>query len=192
MKLFRAVAVLPFILCAGCTKSTKTNAEEYLEILQEAKGESDFHTELYIFPESIEGLEIKVFYYAHMTDLFTGSFLMYIVLGYEEEGFNKELERISSVEAVFSEDKIKKPIHYPDERMYLIVKQNARFEYAMYNETTFEIAYISNQIFEWKDTPVETQYVIPEVTIPDELDDGKNMYNMYYWYDGDVGIYVND
>jgi hypothetical protein len=72
------------------------------------------------------------------------------------------------------------------------VKQNARFEYAMYNKTTFEIAYISNQIFEWKDTPVETQYVIPEVTIPDELDDGKNMYNMYYWYDGDAGIYVND
>ena len=169
MKLLKILAVLPIALCSGCTKTTKTNAEEYLEILQESKDEQDFHTELYIFPESIEGLEIKAFYYAHMTDLLTGSFLLYIVLGYPEEAFTSELER-----------------------MYLTIKQNTRFEYALYNETTFEIAYVSNQIFEWKDTPVESQYIIPEVSIPSELDDGKNMYNMYYWYDGDVGLYVND
>lgn len=192
MRLLKTLAVLPIALCSGCTKTTKTNAEEYLEILQESKDEQDFHTELYIFPESIEGLEIKAFYYAHMTDLFTGSFLLYIVLGYPEEAFASELERISNVKAVFNDGQEKKPIHYADERMYLTIKQNTRFEYALYNETTFEIAYVSNQIFEWKDTPVESQYIIPEVSIPSELDDGKNMYNMYYWYDGDVGLYVND
>ena len=72
------------------------------------------------------------------------------------------------------------------------MKQNARFEYAMYNETTFEIAYISNQIFEWKDTPVEQDFISPDVTIPKGLEDGENMYNMYYWYNGDVGSYIED
>ena len=183
--------VFPALFCVGCQKETKTNAEEYLEILAESKAEQDFHTQLYIFPESIEGLEIKAFYYAHMEDLFTGSFLLYIVLGYQEDNFAAELERISNVQAVFNQG-TKQIIHYPEERMYLTIKQNARFEYAMYNETTYEIAYVSNQIFEWKDTPVDSQYVIPEVTIPQELDDRDNMYNLYYWYEGDVGIYVND
>ena len=183
--------VFPALFCVGCQKETKTNAEEYLEILQESKDEKDFHTELYIFPNSIEGLEIKAFYYAHMEDLFTGSFLLYIVLGYQEDNFAAELERISNVQAVFNQG-TKQIIHYPEERMYLTVKQNARFEYVMYNETTYEIAYVSNQIFEWKDTPVDSQHVIPEVTIPQELDERDNMYNLYYWYEGDVGIYVND
>ena len=191
MKLLRFLPIVPILFCAGCKKTEKTNAEEYLEILQESKAEQDFHTQLYIFPESIEGLEIKAFYYAHMEDLFTGSFLLYIVLGYQEENFITELERLSKVEAVFNQG-TKQIIHYSEERMYLTVKQNARFEYVMYNETTFEIAYVSNQIFEWKDTPVDSQYVIPEVTIPTELDDRDNMYNLYYWYEGDVGIYVND
>ena len=191
MKFLKLLPIVPLLFCTGCKKTTKINAEEYLEILQECKDEQDFHTELYIFPESIEGLEIKGFYFAHMEDLFTGSFLLYIVLGYQEDNFAIELNRLSKVQAVFNQG-TKQIIHYPEERMYLTIKQNARFEYAMYNETTYEIAYVSNQIFEWKDTPVESQYIIPEVTIPEELDDRENMYNLYYWYEGDVGIYVNE
>ena len=190
-RFLRILPVFPVLFCSSCTTHTKTNAEEYLDILQEARDNNDFHTELYIFPNSIEGLEIKAFYYAHMEDLFTGSFLFYIVLGYNETGFEIELKRISDVIAVYK-DGVKGPIQYPNENMYLTIKQESRFEYVIYNSATYEIAYISNQLFLWKDTPVEQDFIIPDVTIPKGLEDGENMYNMYYWYNGDVGTYIED
>ena len=192
MKLIKLALLPPVLFCAGCTKYTKTNAEEYVEILQEARSEQDFHTELYIFPETIDGAEIKAFYYAHMDDLFTGSFLLYVVLAYDEETYSAELERIKSLKADFGDEKIKKPIEFPEKNLILTVYQNVRFEYVIYEESTHEIAYISNQIFDWKETPVDEKYVVPEITIPAEIDDRENMYNMYYWCEGDVGIYIKD
>jgi len=186
-------AVIPALFCTSCFKtSTKTNAEEYLEILQQCRDHDDFHTELYIFPETIEGTEIKSFIYAERSDLFTGSYLLYIVLEYDETGFTPELERIANVKAHFKAGEEKQPIYYPENDLYLTVKQNTRFEYAVYNEETLQIAYVSNQIFDWEETPVAKEFIIPDLSIPNELDDGENMYNMYYLYDGDVGLYVED
>lgn len=187
------LGVFPALFCTACFKvDKKSDVESYVEILKGCRDESDFHSELFIFPESIEGKEVKAFQYAHRSDLFTGSFLMYLVLQYDEADFAPELERISNTKTTFKSGEHKGTIHYIENKLYLTVYQNARFEYAVYDETTFEIAYVSNQIFEWKDTPVEEKYRVPELTIPIELDDKENMYNMYYLYDGDVGIYCED
>ena len=108
-RIFKILAVFPAFFCVSCFQtSTKTNAEEYEEILKDTRDNSDFHSELYIFPESIEGTEIKHFVYAEMTDMFTGSYLMYVVLTYQPEDFSAELERIASV-------KMKKLVYtYPE------------------------------------------------------------------------------
>ena len=192
MKLLKLLLIVPILFCSGCEKDTRTNAEQYVDLLQESRSEADFHTELYIFPETIENLEIKAFYYAHMEDLFTGSFLLYIVLEYDENTYAPEIERIANVEAKFKEGKTKSIISYPEQNLFLTIKQNGRYEYVIYNDSTYEIAYISNQLFDWGDTPVAEQYVIPNLSIPAGLDDGENMYNLYYWYEGGVGFYVNE
>ena len=191
--IFKILAVFPAFFCVSCFQtSTKTNAEEYEEILKDARDNSDFHSELYIFPESIEGTEIKHFVYAEMTDMFTGSYLMYVVLTYQPEDFSAELERIASVKATFKSGLEKHVIYYPEQKAYLSIQQENRYEYVIFNETTSEIAYVSNQLFQWKDTPVESQYILPQLTIPEELEDKGWGYNIYYEYDGDVGLYIED
>lgn len=190
--IIKILPVFPALFCFSCTTHTKSNVEDYLEILAEARNEQDFHTELYLLPDTIENLEIKAFYYASRSDLFTGSYLFYIVLGYDEASYAQEMERIESVSAHFKNGESKRPIPYPEHNLILTIKQNARFEYVIYDDANYEIAYISNQIFEWENTPVDSKYIIPDLTIPSELDDRDNMYNMYYWYEDDVGIYVDE
>ena len=193
LAILRILLVFPALFCTSCLKKdSRSDVENYIDILKDCRDESDFHSELSIFPETIEGAETKSLYYAHRSDLFTGSFLMYLVLQYKEENFAPELERIKNTEVSFKTGEKKGTIHYPENKLFLTVKQETRFEYAIYDEGTFEIAYVSNQIFEWKDTPVESRFILPELTIPKELDDRDNMYNMYYLYDGDVGIYCED
>lgn len=193
LSILRILPVFPALFCTSCFKVDKrSDVESYIDILKECRDESDFHSELFIFPETIEGKEVKAFQFAHRSDLFTGSFLMYLVLQYQEADFAPELERISNVKATFKSGEQKGTISYPENKLYLTVKQNARYEYAIYDESTFEIAYVSNQIFEWEDIAVESKHIIPELTIPAELDDRENMYNMYYLFDGDVGIYCED
>lgn len=53
-------------------------------------------------------------------------------------------------------------------------------------------AYISNQLFEWKEIPVDKKYLLPELKIPKEIEDKGWGYNIYYEYDGDVGLYILD
>ena len=192
-KIFKFLAVFPAIFSTSCfKKDTKTDVESYVEILTESRNESDFHTELYICPETIENLEVKSFYYAHIDDLFTGSFLMYLVIEYDETNFSSEIQRLSGVKANFKDRGTKSIISFPEQNLYLTIKLNKRFEYAIYDTEKYQIAYISNQIFEWKDTPIEEKFIIPELQIPSELQDKENMFNLYYWYEGDVGFYIED
>ena len=189
----RFLAVIPALFCVSCFKpTTKSNPEEYLDLLKQCRDESDFHTELYIFPDTTKNTEIKSFYYSHTQDLFTGSFLLYLVLDYQETGFEAELERLSSVKATYKGGEEKHAISYPDQHLFLTIKQEARFEYAVYDKEKCEIAYVSNQIYNWDKIPVDSKYVIPDLIIPEELDDKNNTYNIYYLYDGDVGLYIED
>jgi len=193
IRIFPILTVIPALFSSSCLKKdTRTDVEHYIDILQECRDENDFHTELYIFPNTIENREVKSFYYAHMDDLFTGSFLMYLVLEYQEDDYISEKERLVNVKAEFEGRGTKSIIAYPEQNLYLTIKQNARFEYAMYNDEKLQIAFISNQIFDWENTPVDGDFVLPEANIPTELDDGDNMYNMYYWFEDDVGYYIGE
>ena len=184
--------VFPAILCSSCNTTQKTDWESYSEILQECISDRDFHSQLYIFPESIEGKEIIKFVFSNTTDLFNGSWLMYLGLKWDEQGFYSELERLNNVKAIYKTGEVKPVIKFEDKSLYLTISKDNRYEYALYNSDTYEIIYVSNQLYEWKDIPVEKEHILPNVRIPEELDDGSNTYNMYYLYDGDVGIEVVD
>ena len=191
-KIPRILWVFPVIFCSGCNTTTKTDWESYEEIREECINDRDFHTQLYIFPESIEGLEITKFVFSNTTDLFNGSWLMYLGIKWDEVGFNNELTRLDNVKAIYKTGDIKPVIKYEEKSLYLTINKDNRYEYALYNSETFEIVYVSNQLYEWKNIPVVQEHILPSVKIPSELDDGDNTYNMYYRYEGDVGWEVID
>ena len=191
-KIFRILLVFPAIFCSGCKTNTKTDVESYRDILSECINDKDFHSQLYIFPESIEGLEVTKFVFANRTDLFNGSWLMYLGIKFDESSFNNELVRLDEVKAVYKTGDVKPIIKYEEQSLYLTINKDNRYEYAMFNKESFEVVYVSNQLFEWKDTPVISEHILPSVTIPIELDDGNNTYNMYYRYEGDTGWEVTD
>ena len=195
-KFFQLFALIPALFSISCQRDTRTNAEQYLDDLKEAREENDFHSELYILPETIENREINFYHFVRQTDLFTGSYLFYIGLTFQEEDFNNELQRISNIKAEYEQGTIKPIIHYEDKNLFVTINKDNRYEYVLYNKDTKEIVYISNQLFLWKDIPVKEEHQLPDITIPKELDDGNNSYNMYYRYEFDgvsnVGWYITD
>ena len=191
-KIFGFLLVFPLLLLS-CKTDTRTNAEQYLDDLKEYREKSDFHSQLYIFPDSLSG-EIVKYVISETDDLFTGSYFYYLVLEYEQSLFDLELARLNEVKAVYPNHNniVKRIIHYPEQSTYLTIMKDNRYEYALYNKETLQIAYISNQLYDWKELPLLPEHSMPSLVIPAEYDDGNNTYNLYYYYDGDVGWEVTD
>ena len=180
------------VLLGACKRDTRTNAEQYLDDLTEYRNKSDFHTQLYIFPNELKG-EIVKYFIMETSSLFTGSYFYYLVLQYDEETFNNELTRLSQVKSDFPKfNKVKPVIHFEEQSLYLTIFRDNRYEYALYDKEKLEIAFISNQLFTWDQAKVLPEHTMPSVVIPKELDDGNNTYNIYYYYDGEVGWDVTD
>lgn len=185
--------VLPCLLLVSCfSPKTYTDTSKYPEYLKSAIENSDFHSKLYIFPQDISQEEIKTVTYQARDDLFAGSYFFYLVAQYNQERFLEEISRLDSVKAVFKDGTIKPILKYEEQELYLTIDKDNRCEYVKYNEETYEIAYVSNQLFEWYKVDISNEYLQDDVTIPQELDDGDNTYNMYYSYKDDVGYYVDD
>ena len=192
-RILSILSVIPVVFCSSCNTHTKSNAEDYSDILNECREKFDFHTKLYIYPETIEGTEIVKFFYQETSDLFTGSYFFYLVLTYSQEGFDAELQRIGEAKAEFKNGAIKTVLSYPEQSAFLSINKDNRYEYALYNKETLEIAYISNQLYLWKELEIlEERHYMPTFVIPEEKDDGDNTYNMYYFYQGNVGYEVTD
>ena len=191
IKFLRILPVFPALFSAGCDTHTKTNVEDYFDIMKECRENFDFHTQLYLFPETIENTEIVTFLYQETSDLYTGSYFFYLVLTYSEDGFNAELERMTNVKAEYKNGKTKPVLPYLEQNAFLTISKDNRYEYALYNKETLEIAYISNQLYQWSElTILKDRHSMPNFVIPKGYDDGKNTYNMYYYYEGNVGYEI--
>lgn len=194
-----ALTSLP-ILLSGCGYSQSVDLNSYSELLQSCIDNGDFATDLYIFPKSTSIGKPTNFIYKKMDDLFNGSYFMYLVMEYDETSFNEELSRIDKIEGHFTGLGTKKIIHFEQQSCYLTISRDSRYEYVRYDKEKLEIAYVSNQLFSWTTARVDINHSLPIVTIPPELDDGDNSYNMYYFYKDDpdgmggtihVGIFVD-
>lgn len=186
--------MIPFLTLGGCATKANNNVNQYETLLKQSINNSDFHSELYVFPSEINTENAIAFSYKTREDLFTGSYLLYLVMKYDQNQFNAELERLDAIKAdieipnnVF---KTKNIIKDTDTSQYVTITQNSRYEYVKYNSETLEIAYVSNQLFIWKETGIKNEYLYKDIKIPTELDDGDNSYNMYYYRVDDIGYYV--
>ena len=163
--------MIPFLALGGCAIRTDNNVEKYEELYYEMIDNLDFHTELYIFPKKIDTKQAVAFSAKSRDDLFNGSYLFYLLMKYEESQFNAELERLDAVKAEIEIPnnvvKTKKIIKDTKTSQYVTISKNSNYEYVKYNAETYE-----------------------NIEIPSEIADGKNEYNMYYYYEGDIGYYV--
>ena len=189
-----AIMMIPFLTLGGCATKANNNVNQYETLLKQSINNSDFHSELYVFPSEINTENAIAFSYKTREDLFTGSYLLYLVMKYDQNQFNAELERLDTIKAdieipnnVFKTKNIIKDINTSQ---YVTITQNSRYEYVKYNSETLEIAYVSNQLFTWKETGIKNEYLYKDIKIPTELDDGDNSYNMYYYRVDDIGYYV--
>lgn len=185
---------IPFLTLGGCATKANNNVNQYETLLKQSINNSDFHSELYVFPSEINTENAVAFSYKTREDLFTGSYLLYLVMKYDQNQFSAELERLDAIKAdieipnnVF---KTKSIIKDTDTSQYVTITQNSRYEYVKYNSETLEIAYVSNQLFTWNETGIKNEYLYKDIKIPTELDDGDNSYNMYYYRVDDIGYYV--
>ena len=190
-KILGILWVFPLIMCS-CETDKRTNAEQYLDQITECRNNSDFHSQLFIFPETLNG-EIVKYFYMEESDIFTGSYFLYLVLDYDLQTYNSEIARLEQVKAEFTKfNKTKFVISYPEEKAYLTIFKDNRFEYALYDSNKLEIAYVSNQLFTWDRAQVLPEHNMPNFKIPTEIDDGNNSYNMYYHYVDNVGWEITD
>lgn len=186
--------MIPFVALEGCTTKANNDINQYETLLKQSINNSDFHSELYVFPSEINTENAIAFSYKTREDLFTGSYLLYLVMKYDQVQFDAELNRLDAIKAdieipnnVF---KTKNIIKDTDTSQYVTITQNSRYEYVKYNSETLEIAYVSNQLFTWRETGIKKEYLYKNINVPAELDDGDNSYNMYYYRVDDIGYYV--
>ena len=186
--------MIPFLTLGGCATKANNDINQYETLLKQSIDNSDFHSELYVFPSEINTENAVAFSYKTREDLFTGSYLLYLVMKYDQNQFNAELERLDTIKAdieipnnVF---KTKNIIKDTDTSQYVTITQSSRYEYVKYNSETLEIAYVSNQLFTWRETGIKNEYLYKDIKVPAELDDGDNSYNMYYYRVDDIGYYV--
>lgn len=185
------------IILSSCASYWNSDANNYSLFLNQCRANSDFHTQLLIFPDSTNSGTVSTFSYKTTEDLLTGSYFFYLVMTYNQETFDAELTRISEVKATFPEDRGSKTIlPYLNQNLYLTIYRDNRYEYAIFNKEKREIAYISNQLYSWTFVNLKQEHRLLSVVIPTELDDGDNSYNMYYYYeifmDTYVGVYCID
>ena len=189
--ILKLVLLIPIICFPSCKASTNTDIDRYETLLKDLRDNSDAHSELYIFPETIDKTKSLDFKYMHTEDLFNGSYLFYLVQQYETEDYQNELKRLSQIQSQFPEYNVTKNIiHLSEKNMYLSIYRNTNYEYAIYNKEKSTIYYVFNQLYSWE--TVNIACPISNVNIPKEVDDGENSYNIYYFFEADVGHYVED
>ena len=110
-----------------------------------------------------------------------------LYVDYDKDEFNAEVERIKSVNQPFRD--IVKNIFFAKTGFkypaYITIWDgNGTYEYALVDEENTTIAYVLNQLFDWKDTDIAEEYLPKDYSVPStSKDTGKDGYSMYYVYD---------
>ena len=181
------VFVVASFMVLNFKKEDHTNIEEYSSNLTKLIESQDVRSGLKIFPTEVNKDKVKEFKYYSADDLFVGSYLYYLVVDYDKDEFNAEVERIKSVNQPFRD--IVKNIFFAKTGFkypaYITIWDgNGTYEYALVDEENTKIAYVLNQLFDWKDTDIAEEYLPKDYSVPStSKDTGKDGYSMYYVYD---------
>lgn len=181
------IFVVASFMVLNFKKEDHTNIEEYSSNLTKLIESQDVRSGLKIFPTEVNKDKVKEFKYYSEDDLFVGSYLYYLVVDYDKDEFNAEVERIKSVNQPFRD--IVKNIFFAKTGFkypaYITIWDgNGTYEYALVDEENTTIAYVLNQLFDWKDTDIAEEYLPKDYSVPStSKDTGKDGYSMYYVYD---------
>ena len=181
------VFVVASFMVLNFKKEDHTNIEEYSSNLTKLIESQDVRSGLKIFPTEVNKDKVKEFKYYSEDDLFVGSYLYYLVVDYDKDEFNAEVERIKSVNQPFRD--IVKNIFFAKTGFkypaYITIWDgNGTYEYALVDEENTTIAYVLNQLFDWKYTDIAEEYLPKDYSVPStSKDTGKDGYSMYYVYD---------
>lgn len=181
------VFVVASFMVLNFKKEDHTNIDEYSSNLTKLIESQDVRSGLKIFPTEVNKDKVKEFKYYSADDLFVGSYLYYLVVDYDKDEFNAEVERIKSVNQPFRD--IVKNIFFAKTGFkypaYITIWDgNGTYEYALVDEENTTIAYVLNQLFDWKDTDIAEEYLPKDYSVPStSKDTGKDGYSMYYVYD---------
>jgi len=187
-RIFKVAAIFPVVFLAGCKNYVDNDVSKYIELREKYVKEEDFHSELYIFPDQVDKERVIKFRSQYQENLFTGSYLFYLVYQFSDD-YEDEINRLYSIKAEFKNGQSKSIIHYEKQSLFLTISKDNRYEYAKYESSTKRITYVSNQLYPWEEIKIDS---LESIKIPKSLDDGENSYNMYYFYEGDIGYYVTN
>ena len=145
------VFVVASFMVLNFKKEDHTNIEEYSSNLTKLIESQDVRSGLKIFPTEVNKDKVKEFKYYSEDDLFVGSYLYYLVVDYDKDEFNAEVERIKSVNQPFRD--IVKNIFFAKTGFkypaYITIWDgNGTYEYALVDEENTTIAYVLNQLFD--------------------------------------------
>lgn len=177
------VILLLLGLCAGLTnckgRGTYQTADPnaYMETEGHIANEGmDIRSGLFIFPESIEGLENVQYQYACKEGLLENSYLIYLKATYSDTAYREEKERLANIRCTVElpENTVENAIEYSetlfDYPAYVAVyNTNMSFEYALADDEHNCIRYVYLKLYEGAD-------YIAEEYLPLEFK-GKSMLN---------------
>lgn len=181
------VFVVGSFMVLNFKKEDHTNIDEYSSNLEKLIESKDVRSGLKIFPAEINKEKVKDFKYYSTDGLFIGDYLYYLVVDYDKDEFDAEVERIKNVNQPFRD--IVKNIFFAKTGFkypaYITIWDgNGTYEYAVVDEENTTIAYVLNQLYDWKDTGIAEDYLPKDYSVPStSKDTGKDGYSMYYVYD---------
>ena len=190
--LLSLVATLPLSGCSTVNHhSDKHEYEKYYNTLTHL---SEFRSELYLFP-SVEMYnahidEVNAFHYMNIDGFIGGDYFIFVDMKFNNaDDYLAEKERILNVKATFSNGETKEVFHDENSNQIFSICNDSskKYEYVCYDDDNLRNIYVSNQYFELKDTPLNSDYFPHSENI---VQDETWGFNIYYYVVGDVAYYV--
>ncbi len=180
-KAFAALLVVLFCVQLAACAAPKSYQTEDPDLYLQTQGHianegTDIRSGLFVFPDSLEGLENVEYRYLCKEGLLDNAYGIYLKASYSEDAYQAETERLANIrcEVQLSTKSVENAIthtellfHYP---AYIAVyNTNMSFEYALADEENRCIIYVYLKLLEGGD-------FLPEAYLPLEFA-GKSMLN---------------
>ena len=170
-------------LISGNSYATR-NVDEYGNYAGHIESEQEgFFSLLRIFPKELPpSATVKDYYYFCNNGLIDNAYQLFLVCSYDKEDYNREKERLESMELAFN-DEVHKPTitdtgFYYHAIVTIFNDQNS-YEYALLDEETGTIAYVFAQSMGINESVVPVPYRPHGFTPPQEALTEWGSYNIY-------------
>lgn len=161
------------------------DAEQYAgrSAFFEVKNE-DYKGYLLGFPDQVtKGMKIEKYYYYQNTFAFDNIYKILLVYQMDEDTYEQEKERISAINMEYQGEK-HVPIYTEQGFSYpayvMSYTEDGVYEYVLMDHEDQRIICVYSQLGQWKEEETAREYLPEDFSLPQEYEEG---YNMYYFID---------